>query len=401
MGATPRGSELISAPGEDLVKRTLRLALVLSALGFAGGCVSLTPAQKDTVVDVQGFADATAAAYRMMRIPVTVQAPTNLGIGGVYRQGNLFLNANALDSGHLTALVAHELGHYVLGHEPTSGVSMAELLKAQEVRELDANAKAVEIMMRVKGMPQPQAVRTMVVYLRSVQTAQSRGQPSTPGHRPPSEEIADLLMRFPEPTAPTGPQSAGSSSPSAAAPIIVPAWKPGDQWTFWSDSPRGSTTFVWSVDREEVVDGTAYYVITAGPTRQEPAREFFYQTTDLAWRMLKVNGALQSSAEPPQLRYVWPLTVGGAWEQTVVVTTVRQGTSSTETNARACRVTGEETVTVAGGIYRTIKTVCRDKTTNDVVYEMWYAPEAKHWVKEWTKYPWGVMEREVMRVKVK
>jgi hypothetical protein len=122
------------------VKRTLRLALIMSVLGFAGGCVSLTPAQKSTVADVQGFADATAAAYRMMRIPVTVQAPTNLGIGGVYRQGNFFLNVNALDSGHLTALVAHELGHYVLGHEPTSGVSMAELLKAQEVRELDANA---------------------------------------------------------------------------------------------------------------------------------------------------------------------------------------------------------------------------------------------------------------------
>ena len=135
--------------------RTLRLALVLSAVGLAGGCVTLTPVQKSTVADVQGFADATAAAYRVMRIPVTVQAPTNLGIGGVYRQGNFFLNANALDSGHLTALVAHELGHYVLGHEPTSGVSMAELLKAQEVRELDANAKAVEIMMRVKGMPQP------------------------------------------------------------------------------------------------------------------------------------------------------------------------------------------------------------------------------------------------------
>ena len=69
------------------MKRTPRLALVLSALGFAGGCVSLTPAQKDTVADVQRFADATAAAYGLMRIPVTVQAPTNLGIGGVYRQG--------------------------------------------------------------------------------------------------------------------------------------------------------------------------------------------------------------------------------------------------------------------------------------------------------------------------
>jgi hypothetical protein len=383
------------------VKRRLRLALVLSTLGFAGGCVTLTPAQKDTVADVQRFADATAAAYGLMRIPVTVQAPTNLGIGGVYRQGNFYLNANMLDSGHLTAVVAHELGHYVLGHEPTSGVSMAELLRAQEGRELDANAKAVEIMVRVKGMPQPQAVRTLVVFLRSALNAQNRGQPNAPGHRPPSEEIADLLARFPETPAPTGPHSAGSRSSSAAAPIIVPTWKPGDQWTFWSDSPRGSGTFVWSVDREEVVDGTEYYVITSGPTRQGPAREFFYQKADLAWRMLKVNGTLESRAEPPQLRYVWPLTIGGTWEQTVTVTTERQGTSSREINTRACRVTGEETVTVAGGIYRTIKTVCRDKTTHDVVYEMWYAPEVKHWVKEWTKYPWGVLEREVMRVKLR
>lgn len=382
------------------MKRTFRLALVLSTLGLAGGCVTLTPAQQDTVADVQRFADATAAAYGLMRIPVTVQAATNLGIGGVYRQGNFYLNANMLDSGHLTAVVAHELGHYVLGHEPTSGVSMAEILKAQEVRELDANAKAVEIMVRVKGMPQPQAVRTLVVFLRSALNAQNRGQPNAPGHRPPSEEIADLLARFPEAPAPPGSQSAGSSS-SASAPIIAPIWKPGDQWTFWSDSPRGSGTFVWSVDREEVVDGTEYYVIRSGPTRQAPAREFFYQKADLAWRMLKVNGTLESRAEPPQLRYVWPLTIGGTWEQTVTVTTERQGTSSRETHTRACRVTGEETVTVAGGIYRTLKTVCRDKTTDDVVYEMWYAPDAKHWVKEWTKYPWGVMEREVMRVKLK
>jgi hypothetical protein len=59
------------------VNRTPRLALVLSALGVAGGCVSLTPAQKDTVADVQHFADATAATYGMMRIPVTVQPATN------------------------------------------------------------------------------------------------------------------------------------------------------------------------------------------------------------------------------------------------------------------------------------------------------------------------------------
>ncbi len=288
----------------------------------------------------------------------------------------------------------------MLGHEPTSGVSLAELVKAQEVRELDANAKAVEIMVRVKGMSQPQAVRTIVVFLRSVQNAQSRGQPNASGHRPPVEEIADLLARFPEPPASTGPQGVGSSSSSAAAPIIVPIWRPGDRWTFWSDSPRGSGTYVWSVDREEVVDGTEYYVIVSGPTRQEPAREFFYQKADLAWRMLKVGGNVESTAEPAQLRYVWPLTIGDTWEQTVTVTTERQGNTSKAVIARSCRVTGEETVTVAGGIYPTIKTVCRNKTTDEVEYQMWYAPEVKQWVREWTKYSWGVLEREVMSVKL-
>ena len=87
------------------------------------------------------------------------------------------------------------------------------------------------------------------------------------------------------------------------------------------------------MDREQVVDGTEYYVITSGPMRQEPSREFFV--------------------------------------------------------ARSCQVAGEETVTVAGGIFNTVKTVCRDKTTNEVVYEMWYAPEAKHWVKEWTCFSWA------------
>src|SRR5262249_20661849 len=190
--------------------RRLRLALVPSLLVFvAAGCVSLTPVQQDTVAEVHRFADATAAAYGLVRIPLTIQAGPIPGIGGVYRQGNFYLNADMLDSGHLTAVVAHELGHCVLGHEPISGVSMAEVLRAQEPKELDANAKAVEILMRVKGMPQAQAVRTIVVFLRSVENAQARGQPNAAGHLPPAEEIADLVRRFPPASTPSETRLAG------------------------------------------------------------------------------------------------------------------------------------------------------------------------------------------------
>src|SRR5262249_60137083 len=139
------------------------------------------------------LAEATGGAYGLMRILVTVKGGPNLGIGGVYRQGNFYLTANMLDSGHLRAVVAHELGHYVLGHEPISGVSMAEVLRAQEPKELDANAKAVEILMRVNGMPQAQAVRTIVVFLRSVENAQARGQPNPAGHLPPADATPHLV----------------------------------------------------------------------------------------------------------------------------------------------------------------------------------------------------------------
>lgn len=95
---------------------------------------------------------------------------------------------------------------------------------------------------------------------------------------------------------------------------------------------------------------------------------------------------------------MWPLAVGGAWEQSVTVTTGRGEKASTETRARSCQVAGEETVTVAGGIFRTLKTVCRDKT-NRVVSEWWHAPAVKHWVKEWTRFSWGVQERELAKLK--
>jgi hypothetical protein len=47
--------------------------------------------------------------------------------------------------------VAPELGHYGLGHEElASAVSAADWRRAHEARELDANAMAVEILVRAR-----------------------------------------------------------------------------------------------------------------------------------------------------------------------------------------------------------------------------------------------------------
>src|SRR5438034_5106764 len=188
-----------AAPPSPIGALTRSHGFVVAAFVIGvGGCAPLTPQQQDTVADVQRFADETATTYNLPRIRVTIEPATNLGIGGRYRQGNFYLNARTLGSGNLTALVAHELAHYVLGHEPLSGPSMAELLRAQELRELDANAKAVEILMRVRGMSQTEAVRTMVTHLRGAQAAIRCGGALAPGQRPPADEIANLIARFPD-----------------------------------------------------------------------------------------------------------------------------------------------------------------------------------------------------------
>ena len=174
-------------------------SLVL-ALGFVvAGCVSLTPQQQDRVAEVQRFADATTTAYDLPRIRLTIEPATNLSIGARYRQGNFYVNVRMLGSPHLIALVAHELAHYVLGHDAViTLVSQAEWQRAQEQRELDANAKSVEILMRARGMGQQEAVQAVIEKLRAVQRAVDRGGPITPGHRTPAEEIADLVARFPD-----------------------------------------------------------------------------------------------------------------------------------------------------------------------------------------------------------
>jgi hypothetical protein len=78
----------------------------------------------------------------------------------------------------------------------------------------------------------------------------------------------------------------------------APVWKPGYEWAYRYESPAGNGTFVWSVDREEALDGVPHYVIKSG------AREIFYRKSDLALSRETVDGVVVLKNTPARFYYV-------------------------------------------------------------------------------------------------
>lgn len=162
---------------------------------LVGGCTSLTPGQDQALRDAQSFADAATLAYRTGPILV-LAGPQPPSLGATFERGTIILNDALVPSPFLDVLMAHELGHAVLGHEGPVSLKTKQVLTQ---RELDANAKAVEILVRVQGKTEAEALRRVLQFLWSVQeTLASQPRPELPlGHPPLCEQIDDLLRRFP------------------------------------------------------------------------------------------------------------------------------------------------------------------------------------------------------------
>jgi hypothetical protein len=189
------------------------------------------------------------------------------------------------------------------------------------------------------------------------------------------------------------PSTLAVASPSANGVAEAPVWRPGYEWAYRYESPGGNGTFVWSVDREETLDGVPHYVIKSG------TREIFYRKSDLALSRETVEGVVVLKNTPARFYYVWPMHVGQTWDQTIL----EERPKDRQTFERIDMVTveAEETVTVTAGTFKTIKVVYRNKKTGAIRYEAWYSLELKQLVKSRENLDSGLRVRELIAFKLR
>jgi len=171
--------------------------------------------------------------------------------------------------------------------------------------------------------------------------------------------------------------SKGGAAVAISSLAAAPVWKIGDEWAYRYQSSSADGTYVWSVVRSETMDGMDCYVIKTGD------RELFYRKQDLAFVRDVVSGVVVGRATPPKPDYQWPLTVGGKWE--VAYTSENWRDKRTQQLSTQWEILGEETITVPAGTFQTLKILARNARTGTRLYELWYAPAVKQWVKirEW------------------
>ena len=188
----------------------------------------------------------------------------------------------------------------------------------------------------------------------------------------------------------SGPPAA---HPGASAFAAAPTLKRGSEWAYRWESPQGKGTFVYVLDREETRDGAAWYVVKSG------ARELHFRKHDLAISLDVVDGQTEIRRSPATELLKWPLTAGQEWEQAYTVERPKDR-STTEIKA-VCKTEREEMVTVPAGSFQTFKSVCHNKLTGAMLFELWYSPQAAAFVRERATFPYGVRERELIEYRLR
>lgn len=177
---------------------------LLAPLLLLTGCATcptnapMTSDQRAIAAASQRLADRISELYQVSPVNVLVE-PLAPGQGALIRgTGVMALSLETLNFPEMIrdAYLAHEMGHWILGHVDGRTVGASESVRRQN--EIDADIKAVEILMRAKSLSQTRAFAA--VYAQQMASKQTLDEGKTVplgSHPDPCRKMSALLAAYP------------------------------------------------------------------------------------------------------------------------------------------------------------------------------------------------------------
>src|SRR5262245_51165975 len=186
-----------------IVPAVLGLAHLAATAQDAG---LLSAMEEASLQEIREFARLTAERYRMVApLENSVASwvgnpslPQYASSPAVYTGGRLFLSRRLLTASNRDLVIATAMA-YEMFRGSLKAATVVERERERAQMRLDANARAVDIMMRVKDMPEREALDQMYAWLLGMhRAALASGRPPAPGNFRPCDAIGDLLRRYPD-----------------------------------------------------------------------------------------------------------------------------------------------------------------------------------------------------------
>jgi hypothetical protein len=164
----------------------------------------LTPEEEASFQEIRDFVQATAERYRMVA-PLEVSIAPWVGSGSlpqyatapaVYARGTLYVSRRLLRASNRDLVIAKALAFELL-RAPSKATSLAERDRERAALSLEGNARAVAILVEVRGMTEEAALEQMYEWLLAIHRSAAGRRTPSPGGVTACDEISSLLQRHP------------------------------------------------------------------------------------------------------------------------------------------------------------------------------------------------------------
>jgi hypothetical protein len=181
--------------------------------------------------------------------------------------------------------------------------------------------------------------------------------------------------------------------PNNSIAMPKPKWRVGDQWVYSEKTPEARRTVVREVIREDAFQGIPSYVVKRGD------EESFYTKETLGFIASMENGKLTLRRDKSAQTFSWPLSVGKEWRNAYAEENLKN--KSKNTIDLSMVVSTIEEITVPAGTFQAAKIEVYDQKSGHLVFERWYSPRAKYYVKTRAYFTQeGLIEQDLVSFKV-